>query len=162
MGTLEPKPHLRPTKLVNLLLVLFIAAGVSFLLIEQFYAYWDSLSFSASWFLIVLVAVDLWLVWLVRSKVRKGLIGFGVNKLAPALVARFAIWGKVSAYLGSLLTGFWGAFIGFLVKNLVLQAAKSDLGYAIFNLILSLLLLVVGWWLEFCCRIPPDVREITA
>lgn len=157
-----PTPHLKPTNWGLLLLSSVLTCLISFLLIKKYYGSWESLTFAPSIALALLALLNFWLVWLVKNKLKNNAIGWGPKRISPVLVAKFAIIGKVSALVGGLLTGFWLAFVIYLLRHWELEAVKNDFSYALLAFIFSVLLLIAGIWLELTCRIPPTDEYETA
>ena len=85
-----------------------------------------------------------------------------VRPVEPLLVARLAVLGQASAYVGSAFAGIWiGVLLHVAPAVQRLQAAGPDTVTGVIGVVGSLGLVAAGLWLESVCRIPPDHHDRT-
>ncbi|MCU1668547.1 MAG: hypothetical protein JWP40_1474 [Blastococcus sp.] len=79
-----------------------------------------------------------------------------VRPVEPMLVARLAVLGQASAYVGAVCGGIWAgvlAYVGPAVGRL--QAAGNDALAAALGVLCSAALVAAALWLESVCKVPP-------
>lgn len=107
----------------------------------------------------VAVAVAGW-AFLVRSKIRDGQIGVGGGRLHPLAVARSVVIAKASAWMGSVVLGWWLAVVVYLLpRRSTLRVAAEDTSGAVVAALCALALVAAGLWLQHCCRSPDDPSQ---
>ena len=83
-----------------------------------------------------------------------------VEPVEPLLVARLAVLGQASAYVGAVVAGIWAgvlAHVGPAADRI--HAAGDDVVTAVIGVVCSLALVGAALWLEQVCRIPPEERN---
>lgn len=93
----------------------------------------------------------------VRAKIRDGQIGVGRGRLHPLAVARSVVIAKASAWMGSVVLGWWLAVVVYLLpRRSSLRVAAEDTSGAVVAALCALALVVAAMWLQHCCRSPDD------
>lgn len=93
----------------------------------------------------------------VRAKIRDGEIGVGRNRLHPLAVARSVVIAKASAWMGSVVLGWWLAVVVYLLpRRSTLRVAAEDTSGAVVAALCALALVIAAMWLQHCCRSPDD------
>lgn len=104
----------------------------------------------------VAVALAGW-AFLVRARIRDGRIGVGAGRLHPLAVARSVVIAKASAWMGSVVLGWWLAVVVYLVpRRASLRVAAEDTTGAVIAALCALALVVAALWLQHCCTSPDD------
>ncbi len=107
----------------------------------------------------VAVAVAGW-AFFVRAKIRDGQIGVGAGRLHPLAVARSVVIAKASAWMGSVVLGWWLAVVGYLLpRRATLRVAAEDTSGAVVAALCALALVVAAMWLQHCCTSPDDPSQ---
>lgn len=77
--------------------------------------------------LLVLAVAEAGWAFYVRNKVNDGQIGVGAGRLPALAVARSVVVAKASAWLGTLMTGWWMAMLVYILpRRAQLAAAAAD------------------------------------
>ena len=98
--------------------------------------------------------------FVVRARIRDGEIGVGGGRLHPLAVARSVVIAKASAWMGSVVFGWWLAVALYVVpRQAELRVAAEDTPGVVVAALCALALVVAGLWLEHCCRSPDDPAE---
>lgn len=85
-----------------------------------------------------------------------------VRPVEPLLVARLAVLGQASAYVGSVFLGIWiGVLLHVGPAVHRLQTAGQDTVTSSLGVVASVGLMTAGLWLESVCRIPPEDHDPT-
>ncbi|MGH3722756.1 MAG: DUF3180 domain-containing protein [Mycobacterium sp.] len=93
----------------------------------------------------------------IRNKVNDGEIGVGTGRLPALAVARSVVVAKASAWLGTLMTGWWMAMLIYILpRRAQLAAAVADTLGVVIATGCAVALVVAGLWLQHCCKSPPD------
>lgn len=93
----------------------------------------------------------------VRAKIRDGEIGVGRSRLHPLAVARSVVIAKASAWMGSVVLGWWLAVVAYLLpRRSTLRVAAEDTSGAVVAALCALALVIAAMWLQHCCRSPDD------
>lgn len=93
----------------------------------------------------------------VGAKIAAGRIGAGPGRLHPLAVARTVIVAQASAWMGSLVLGFWLGMLGYLLeRRSVLDVAAHDTGGAVVAAASALALLIAALWLQHRCKSPHE------
>ncbi|PRC42498.1 DUF3180 domain-containing protein [Mycobacterium sp. ITM-2017-0098] len=104
----------------------------------------------------VAVAIAGW-GFFVRAKIRDGEIGVGRGRLHPLAVARSVVIAKASAWMGSVVLGWWLAVVVYLLpRRSSLRVAAEDTSGAVVAALCAFALVVAAMWLQHCCRSPDD------
>ncbi|QUR69180.1 DUF3180 domain-containing protein [Mycobacterium spongiae] len=96
----------------------------------------------------------------VRAKINDGEIGDGPGWLHPLAVARSLMIAKASAWVGSVVLGWWiGVLVYFLPRRSWLRVAAEDTPGTVVAAVCALALVVAALWLQHCCKSPQDPTE---
>lgn len=107
----------------------------------------------------VAVAVAGW-AFVIRARIADGEIGVGGGRLHPLAVARSVVIAKASAWMGSVVLGWWLAVVVYLLpRRATLRVAAEDTPGAIVAALCALALVIAALWLQHCCRSPEDPSE---
>lgn len=107
----------------------------------------------------VAVAVAGW-GFLVRARIRAGEVGAGRGRLHPLAVARSVVIAKASAWMASVVLGWWLAVVVYLLpRRSTLRVAAEDTSGAVVAALCALGLVVAAMWLQHCCRSPDDQSQ---
>lgn len=148
---------MKPTKILDLLANVFVAAVVAWIATRWAYSSFPPITAIAGASLYPVAALDAVLAFVIRARVGDRRIGDGPKQLHPITAARAVALAKASAQVGSLAAGVW---LGFLIWTLpqrsTVRAAASDTPGAIVGLIAGVVLVAAALWLEYCCRAPSE------
>lgn len=148
---------MRPTKILDLLANVLIAAAVAWVATRWAYSTFPPITVIASASLYPVAAVEAVLAFVIRARVGDHRIGDGPKQLHPITAARAVALAKASAQVGSLAAGVWlGFLIWVLPQRSDMRAAASDTPGAIVGLIAGVVLVAAALWLEYCCRAPHE------
>ena len=90
-------------------------------------------------------------------QIRDGEIGVGRGRLHPLAVARSVLIAKASAWMGSVVLGWWLAVVAYLLpRRSALRVAADDTAGAVVAGLCALALVTAALWLQHCCRSPDD------
>ncbi|MGE2834153.1 DUF3180 domain-containing protein [Mycobacterium sp. SMC-4] len=140
------------------LAVAIAAVGVlSYLLIRVVYRWFPPITLWTGMSLLgVAVAVAGWGFY-VRARIRDGDIGVGVDRLHPLAVARSVVIAKASAWMGSMVLGWWlGVAIYLVPRRSELRVAAQDSPGVVVAALCALALVIAALWLQHCCKSPDD------
>ena len=153
-------PAVRPTRIVDLLLVFGACAAGSWMLVRAFYGSLPHIPPYAGASLYIVAAALVGLALLVRSRVGSRRIGPGPSELHPLTAARALILAKASALLGAGAAGIWlGMLLIILPERARLTAAAADTTGVVLGAIAGIVLVAAALFLEYCCRRPDDPPE---
>ncbi len=148
------------TRKRDLVLAVAAAAVTGYLLVRVVYRWFPPITLWTGVSLLgVAAAIGGW-AFLVRARIRDGEIGVGGGRLHPLAVARSVVIAKASAWMGSVVFGWWLGVVAYLVpRRTELRVAAQDTPGAIVAALCALALVVAALWLEHCCRSPDDPQE---
>ena len=107
----------------------------------------------------VAVAVAGWGLY-IRARIRDGEIGVGTGRLHPLAVARSVLIAKASAWMGSVVLGWWLGVVAYLLpRRSTLRVAAEDTAGAVVAGLCALALVLAALWLQHCCRSPDDPTD---
>ena len=87
-------------------------------------------------------------------------IGTGAGRLHPLAVARSVVIAKASAWMGSVVLGWWLAVVIYLLpRRAALRVAVEDTPGAIVAGLCALALVAAAMWLQHCCKSPEDQSD---
>lgn len=148
---------MRPTKILDLLANVLIAAAVAWVATRWAYSSFPPITVIAGASLYPVAAVEAVLAFVIRARVGDDRIGDGPKQLHPITAARAVALAKASAQVGSLAAGVWlGFLIWVLPQRSDMHAAAADTPGAIVGLIAGVVLVAAALWLEYCCRAPHE------
>ena len=92
----------------------------------------------------------------VKHRVEDGRIGQDSSQLSPVFVARCAVLGMATAWIGAVVGGLYGGVtIYVLLRHSDLLAAQQDTPGAVTCLVAGAAMAASGVWLERSCLVPP-------
>ncbi|BBX48992.1 MULTISPECIES: DUF3180 domain-containing protein [Mycolicibacterium] len=148
------------TRKRDLTLAVVVTGLLGYLLVRAVYRYFPPLTLWTGVSLLGLAAVIGGWGFLVRARIRDGEIGVGGGRLHPLAVARSVVIAKASAWMGSVVLGWWLAVVVYLLpRRSELRVAAEDTPGAVVAALCALALIVAGLWLQHCCRSPDDPAE---
>jgi hypothetical protein len=145
------------TRKRELLAAAALTAVVAYLLVRELYRYFPPITVWTGVSLFgVALAVAGWGFY-VRARIREGEIGVGPGRLHPLAVARSVLIAKASAWMGSVVFGWWLAVVAYLLpRRSDLRVAASDSPGAVVAALCALALVVAALWLQHCCKSPDE------
>lgn len=143
---------MKPTRTRTLLLVVVLAAAVSWALLTVIYAQLPPLSWTGVPALLIWAAAEAW----VGRDLRNRILGRRGAKPAPLFVVRIIALAKATSLTAALIAGACAGFMIYLSGMLNAATPRSDLVTASVTFASSLVLLAAGLFLEYCCRIPKN------
>lgn len=154
---------LKPTRILDLVANLLIAAVAAWAATRMAYANFPSISVFAGASLFPVAVIEAVLAFMIRAKVNNDEIGDGRNRLHPITAARAVALAKASVHVGSVAAGVWLGFLCWVFPQRgTLRAAAADSPGAIVGLLAGLALAAAALWLEYCCRAPDDPPDDAA
>lgn len=149
-----------PTRLRDLAAAVVATAVVGYLLVRVVYRWFPPITpWTGVSLLGLAIAVAGW-GFLVRARIRDGEIGVGQGRLHPLAVARSVVIAKASAWVGSVVLGWWLAVLAYVLpRRSTLRVAAEDTSGAVVAGLCALALVVAALWLQHCCRSPDEPQE---
>lgn len=149
-----------PTRRRDLLAAVAATAVVGYLLVRVVYRWFPPITpWTGVSLLGVAIAVAGW-GFLVRARIRDGEIGVGQGRLHPLAVARSVVIAKASAWVGSVVLGWWLAVLAYVLpRRSTLRVAAEDTSGAAVAGLCAFALVVAALWLQHCCRSPDEPQE---
>ncbi|ABM16138.1 MULTISPECIES: DUF3180 domain-containing protein [Mycolicibacterium] len=149
-----------PTRTRDLAAAATVTAIAGYLLVHVAYRWFPPIDVWTGVSLLgVAAAVGGWAFY-VRARIRDGQIGVGQGRLHPLAVARSVVIAKASAWMGSVVFGWWLAVVVYLLpRRATLRVAAEDTPGAVVAGLCALALVVAAMWLQHCCRSPEDQSE---
>lgn len=145
------------TRIRDLLIVGVATAILCYLFVLAAYGSLPPIPLLAGVSLLVLAVGEGGWAFYIRDKVNDGQIGAGTGRLPALVVARSVVVAKASAWLGTLMTGWWMAMLVYVLpRRAHLAAAAADTLGVLIATGCALALVVAGLWLQHCCKSPPD------
>ncbi|GLE55184.1 MULTISPECIES: DUF3180 domain-containing protein [Mycobacteroides] len=146
-----------PTRIRELLLGGAVTAILGFFFVSVAYGSLPPIPLLGGVSLLVLAIAEGGWAFYIRNKVTDGEIGVGTGRLPALVVARSVVVAKASAWLGTLMTGWWLAMLVYILpRRAQLAAAAADTFGVVIATGCALALVVAGLWLQHCCKSPPD------
>ena len=149
-----------PTRRRDLIAAVVAAAVLSYLLVRVVYRWFPPITgWTGASLLGVAAALAVWGFY-IRARIRAGEIGVGRDRLHPLAVARSVVIAKASAWMGSVVLGWWLAVVAYLLpRRDTLRVAAEDTTGALIAVLCALALVIAGLWLQHCCRSPDDQHD---
>jgi hypothetical protein len=145
-----------PTRPRTLLLIVVLAAAVTWALLTVVYGDLPPLTWTLVPALLIAAGAEAW----AGRDLRARIAGRGNARPAPPLfVARIVALAKASSQTAALLAGVCAGFIGYLSGRLDAPTPRGDLIDASLSFGASLILLAAALFLEYCCRVPRVDRQ---
>ena len=149
-----------PTRTRDLVAAVFATAVAGYLLVRVVYRWFPPITgWTGASLLGVAVAVAGWGFY-VRARINDGEVGVGPGRLHPLAVARSVLIAKASAWMGSVVLGWWLAVVAYLLpRRSELQVAAEDTAGAVVAGLCALALVAAALWLQNCCKSPDEPPE---
>ena len=145
------------TRIRDLLIAGTVTAILGYFFVLMAYGSLPPIPLLAGVSLLVLAIAEAGWAFYIRNKVNDGHIGVGTGRLPALVVARSVVVAKASAWLGTLMTGWWMAVLVYILpRRAHLAAAAADTLGVVIATGCALMLAVAGLWLQHCCKSPPD------
>lgn len=149
-----------PTRRRDLVTAVLVVAAASYVLVRVLYRWFPPIT---GWTGVSLLGVAVGLAgwgFAVRARIRDGQIGVGPGLLHPLAVARSVAIAKASAWMGSVVLGWWlGVVVYLLPRRSALRVAAQDTPGAVVAGICAFAVVVAALWLQHCCRSPDEPPE---
>ncbi len=154
---------LKPTRILDLVANVLIAAIVAWIATRAAYDSFPPISVFAGASLYPVAAIEAVLAFVIRARVNDHQIGDGRHQLHPITAARAVALAKASAQVGSIAAGIWLGFLCWVFPQRgTLRAAAADSPGAIVGMLAGVALVAAALWLEYCCRAPEDPTDDAA
>lgn len=149
-----------PTRMRDLIAAALATAAAGYLLVRIVYRWFPPIT---GWTGVSLLGVAAALAgwgYYVRTRIAAGEVGVGPNRLHPLAVARSVVIAKASAWMGSVVLGWWLAVVAYLLpRRTTLRVAAEDMPGAVIAGLCALALVAAALWLQHCCRSPDEPPE---
>jgi hypothetical protein len=143
----------KPTRTRTLLLILLLAAVLTWALLKAVYASLPPLTWTGVPALLIAAGVEAWAGRDLRARIQgKG----GTRPAPPLFVARVVALAKASSQTAALLAGICAGFMVYLSGMASAPTPRADLIDASLSFGACLVLLAAALFLEYCCRVPKD------
>jgi hypothetical protein len=148
----------RPTRTRTLLLVVVIAAAVSWAVLTAIYNSLPPLTWTGVPALLIAAGVEAWAGRDLRNRIEGRR---GARPAPPLFVARIVALAKASSQVAALLAGVCAGFMVYLSGMATAPTPHADLVDASLSFAASLVLMAAALFLEYCCRVPggPDDND---
>jgi len=152
-----------PTRIRDAVVITVATGIIGYLLVLNLYRWFPPLTV---WTGVSLAAVGLAeAVWggYVRAKISDGQIGVGGGRLHPIAVARTVVIAQASAWVGSMVLGWWlGVLVYLIPRRDEIRVAAADTPGAAVAALCALALVAAALWLQHCCKSPQDTHPDNA
>lgn len=144
---------MKPTRSVTLLLIVVVAAAVTWAVLAAVYASLPPLTWTGVPALLIAAGVEAWVGWDLRARIRGKR---GARPAPPLFVARIVALAKASSQTAALLAGICAGFMIYLSGMTGAPTPRADLIDASLSFGACLVLMAAALFLEYCCRVPRD------
>jgi hypothetical protein len=143
----------KPTRPRTLLLVVILAAAVTWALLHAVYASLPPLTWTGVPALLIAAGVEAWAGRDLRARIQGKP---GTRPAPPLFVARIVALAKATSQTAALLAGVCAGFMIYLAGMASAPTPRGDLVDASLSFGACLVLLAAALFLEHCCRVPKD------
>jgi hypothetical protein len=143
----------KPTRARTLLLVVILAAVVTWAVLTAVYASLPPLTWTGVPALLIAAGVEAWAGNDLRARIQGRR---GARPAPPLFVARIVALAKASSQTAALLAGICAGFMIYLSGMAGAPTPRGDLVDASLSFGACLVLLAAALFLEYCCRVPGD------
>ncbi|MEU7766282.1 DUF3180 domain-containing protein [Nocardia sp. NPDC049190] len=151
---------LKPTRVLDLVANVLIAAIVAWIATRMAYDNFPPISAFAGASLYPVAAIEAGLAFVIRARIGDHQIGDARHQLHPITAARAVALAKASVQVGSIAAGIWLGFLCWVFPQRgTLHAAAADSPGAIVGMLAGVALVAAALWLEYCCRAPDDPTD---
>ena len=144
---------MKPTRPRTLLLVVALAAAVTWALLHAVYASLPPLTWTGVPALLIAAGVEAWAGRDLRARIQGKP---GTRPAPPLFVARIVALAKATSQTAALLAGICAGFMVYLSGMAGAPTPRGDLVDASLSFGACLVLLAAALFLEYCCRVPED------
>jgi hypothetical protein len=144
---------MKPTRVRTLVLVIVLAAAVTWALLYAVYASLPPLTWTGVPALLIAAGVEAWAGRDLRARIQGKQ---GTRPAPPLFVARIVALAKASSQTAALLAGICAGFMVYLSGMASAPTPRADLIDASLSFGACLVLLAAALFLEYCCRVPRD------
>ena len=143
----------RPTRPRTLVLVVVLAAAVTWAVLTAVYTSLPPLSWTGVPALLIAAGAEAWTGRDLRARIQGRP---GARPAPPLFVARMVALAKASSQAAALLAGVCAGFIIYLSGMTSAPTPRSNLVNASLSFGACLVLLAAALFLEYCCRVPKN------
>lgn len=147
---------MKPTRARTLLLIIVLAAAVTWAVLDAVYASLPPLTWTGVPALLIAAGAEAWLGRDLRARIQGKR---GTRPAPPLFVARIVALAKASSQTAALLAGICAGFMIYLSGMTGAATPRADLIDASLSFGACLVLLAAALFLEYCCRVPGDPDE---
>ena len=147
---------MKPTRTRTLLLILVIAAAVTWALLNAVYTRLPPLTWTGVPALLIAAGVEAWAGRDLRARIQGKR---GARPAPPLFVARIVALAKASSQTAALLAGICAGFMIYLSGMTNAPTPRADLVDASLSFGACLVLLAAALFLEYCCRVPRNPED---
>lgn len=147
---------MKPTRTRTLLLVLVIAAAVTWALLNAVYTSLPPLTWTGVPALLIAAGVEAWAGRDLRARIQGKR---GARPAPPLFVARIVALAKATSQTAALLAGICAGFMIYLSGMANAPTPRTDLVDASLSFGACLILLAAALFLEYCCRVPRNPED---
>lgn len=144
---------MKPTRARTLLLVMVVAAAVTWAVLKAVYASLPPLTWTGVPALLIAAGAEAWTGYDLRARIQGRR---GARPAQPLFVARMVALAKASSQTAALLAGICVGFMIYLSGMTSAATPRGDLVDASLSFGACLVLLAAALFLEYCCRVPKD------
>ena len=144
---------MKPTRPRVLVLVVVLAAAVTWAVLKGVYASLPPLTWTGVPALLIAAGVEAWAGRDLRARIQGKQ---GARPAPPLFVARIVALAKASSQTAALLAGICAGFMVYLSGMASAPTPRADLIDASLSFGACLVLLAAALFLEYCCRVPRD------
>jgi len=143
----------KPTRARVLVLVVVLAAAVTWALLKAVYASLPPLTWTGVPALLIAAGIEAWAGRDLRARIQGKR---GARPAPPLFVARVVALAKASSQTAALLAGICAGFMIYLSSMASAPTPRGDLIDASLSFGACLILMAAALYLEYCCRVPRD------
>lgn len=144
---------MKPTRARVLVLVVVLAAAVTWALLKAVYASLPPLTWTGVPALLIAAGIEAWAGRDLRARIQGKR---GARPAPPLFVARVVALAKASSQTAALLAGICAGFMIYLSSMASAPTPRGDLIDASLSFGACLILMAAALYLEYCCRVPRD------
>ena len=144
---------MKPTRPWVLLLIVALAAAVTWAVLTAVYASLPPLTWTGVPALLIAAGIEAWAGRDLRARIQGKR---GARPAPPLFVARIVALAKASSQTAALLAGICAGFMLYLSGMASAPTPRGDLINASLSFGACLVLMAAALFLEYCCRVPRD------
>ncbi|MBY0440860.1 MAG: DUF3180 domain-containing protein [Mycobacteriaceae bacterium] len=149
-----------PTRKRDLMIAVVGATALGYLLMLLVHRWLPAITVWTGSSLLVVAVVEAFGGRYVRAKISAGEIGDRPGRLHPLAVARSVMIAKASAWMATLVLGWWLGVLAYLLpRRAWLRVASDSTIGAVTAAASALALIIAALWLQYCCTAPGEPGE---